>query len=121
MDTTTDGGIFGDDIVKVRQLLGGLSVIVLEHKELLTDLLDRTSSIAFYQNQAILENLSYWFTDPNFKIEQRNDEVQYVINILKSFIKRIINKNGFNGITLKSEEGILKVTYNPKKIIGSSS
>ena len=111
-----DETIFGDDTVKVRQLLGTLSIVILDHKELLADLLDQTTFIAFYQNQAILENLSYWFTDPSFKIEQRNKEVNYVINVLKAFIKRVVNKNIFNGIVLNvSEDGVLKIFYNDKK------
>ena len=116
MDTTSDETTFGNDTGKVRQLLGAICILVLEHKALLTDLLDHTSFTALYQNQAILENLSYWFRNPSFKIEQRNKEVKYVINVLKAFIKRMINKNIFNGIVLNaSEDGVLRIFYNNEK------
>ena len=116
MDTTSDETTFGNDTGKVRQLLGAICILVLEHKALLTDLLDHTSFTALYQNQAILENLSYWFTEPSFKIEQTNKDARYVINILKAFIKRVVNKNIFNHVTLvTSEEGILSVIYNDKR------
>ena len=97
MDTTSDETTFGNDTGKVRQLLGAICILVLEHKALLTDLLDHTSFTALYQNQAILENLSYWFTEPSFKIQQTNKDTRYVINILKAFIRGITDffKNCF--------------------------
>ena len=106
----SDEAVFGDDINKVRQLIGATSVLILNHPDIISDILDQTTFISFSENKHILEVLTYWFTNPGFGItetEERNE----AINLIKSFIKRCVNKNAHAGVKLIVESGELVVKY----------
>ena len=107
---SSDEVVFGDDINKVRQLIGATSVLILNNYDIISDVLDKTSFISFSENKHILEALSYWFTDPGFAItetEARNE----IINLIKAFIKRCVNKNAHAGVKLVVRNGELIIEY----------
>ena len=102
-----------EEIAKIRQLLGGISLLIINYDNLSQELLDRNTFALLYQdsgNKHILELTSYWFTDPNFKIVQR-EEVEFVHNLLASIIKRVVNKNAHHGVMLVRDNDALNIIY----------
>ena len=91
------------DINKVRQILGAISTVLLHNSDIISDLLDNKSFLAFSNNQHLLELISYWLKDPSFQITH-SDKLREIINYLKSFLKRCVNRNTHYGILLLVNE-----------------
>ena len=100
----SDADIFGDDINKVRQLLGGCSIALIYHQNFLSDLLDIHTFKLFSENKHILEEICYWFTNPSYSLPE-NEIYDEIINLLKAFFKRAVNKNAYKGIKIIERRG----------------
>ena len=108
-----DKEIFEDDIGKVRQLLGGLSLLILKYEEAINELMDRDTFNILYKeenNRHVLQLISHWFTNPSFKILE-SDHLRSVINVLKSILKRFYSKNIYHRVVLVRDDGVLTVAY----------
>ena len=101
----TDEEVFGEDINKVRQLLGGCAIALIHHRSYLSDLLDVHTFRSFTENRQILEEICYWFTNPSYVFSFESDTLSDIVNLLKAFLKRAINKNVYNGIKLIEKRG----------------
>lgn len=115
----SDVEIFGaTDASKVRQLIGGLSLLLTEFQEYLHPILDADSFTLLYQNEDVLEEISKWFTYPGAELNQGdNNAISAVITSLKILLKRIIARNSSNGVILKksSSDG-LKILIKERKV-----
>ena len=100
----SDEDIFGDDVNKVRQLLGGCSIALIYHQNFLSDLLDIHTFRVFSENRHILEEICYWFTNPSYFLPE-NEIYDDIINLLKAFFKRAVNKNANKGIKIIERRG----------------
>ncbi len=105
--------IFGEDIGKVRQLLGGLSLLILKYEEAINELMDRETFNVLYKeenNRHVLQLISHWFTIPSFKILE-SDHLRSVVNALLSLLKRFYSKNVYHRVVLVRHNDVLTVAH----------
>ena len=112
-----ESSYFGSDTNKVRQIIGSISIILIHHNDLLSDLLDTKTFTTLNKNQHILELMSYWLQDPSYKVT-RSDIFNEIENLLVTFLKRAVNKNSKNSVSFVkgSSGGESEILFRGQKI-----